>query len=296
MNRVLSASILLTLAGLAAPSSAQLDQDLENQAAEAMRAKPLTGEEFDLVLEPELEVKVDGLIASLGSPDYVEREEAARELVEIGAATFSKLRAAYRDADDLETRLRIEEVVRSGYLNYHVLAKAGFLGISMGAYDPVVAEQTRQRITQQQVQQGRPPQKQPALPQLPPGRVGVFVSQVIPDTGAARAGIEREDVIIGIDGQPITGTGIEIRNSFSGIIRDLRPGARVELEVVRGSEVMTIPAILGRPPEDVAKASNIIVVSSLYRVAEERFQTWWKDYFARPADGATEQAAAPSAP
>jgi hypothetical protein len=286
---------LLLLVGVASSAGAQvqMDQAAETAAADAMRAKPLTDDEFRLHLEPEFAPKVDGFIGELASPDYTSREAAAKGLLEIGAPVFGKLRDAYHHTDDLETRLRIEEIARSAYLNYHVLDNHGFLGISMGAFDPAIAEENRRRIAQQQAQQGRPlQQQQPDVPTLPPGRVGVLVTQIIPDTGAARAGLERNDVLIGINGQPITGSGIEIRNNFSSIIRELRPGATVMLEVVRSAEVLNIQAVLGRPPEDVARASNIIVVSALYDVAQERFQKWWDQFFMqRP-----ESAAAPTQP
>ena len=282
MNRLCWSFSSVLLAGLCGPAiaQAQMDQEAETAAAEAMRAKPITGEEFRLQLEPEFEAKVDGFIAQLGSADFVSRQQAAKGLLEIGAPTFAKLRAAYHQADDLETRLRIEEIARSAYLNYHVLDNHGFLGISMGAYDPSAIDVTR--LT---------PEQRAQNPRLPPGRVGVFVSQVIPDTGAARAGIQRSDVLIGLNGKPITGNGLEIRNNFSSIIRDLRPGATVELEVVRGAEVLKVEAVLGRPPEDVARASNIIVVSALYKVGEQRFQKWWDQYFMQ-----VPEPAAPSTP
>ena len=121
------------------------------------------------------------------------------------------------------------------------------------------------------------------MPVLPEGRVGVYVSQVISDTGAARAGIQQQDVIIGINGQQIVGNGNAISNSFSAMIRELRPGATVELEIVRGQEVMMISATLARPPQEVARNSRIIVVTSLFKVAEERFQQWWVRYFNQDA-------------
>jgi hypothetical protein len=269
--RILPATLVLVLAICAARSFAQtIDQAAESAAAEAMQAKPLTDEEFHLVLEKEFEARVDELIARLASPDFVSRQQAAKELLSIGAPTFAKLRVAYHQTDELETQLRIEEIARSAYLNYHVLDNHGFLGISMGAYDPAAVDPTRQT-----------PEQRAQNPVLPPGRVGVFVTQVIADTGAARAGLQRNDVLIGINGQAIAGAGIEIRNNFSTIIRELRPGATVDLEVVRGADVMQVQAVLGRPPEDVARASNIIIVSSLYRIAEERFRKWWAEFFLR---------------
>jgi hypothetical protein len=281
--------LLVVVAVLCGPSIArsQTDPVAESAATEAMRAKPITDEEFQLQLEPELEAKVDGCIAQLSSPNYLVREDAAKGLLDIGAPVMSKLREAYNRNDDLETRLRVEDIARSAYLNYHVLDNHGFLGISMRAYDPAVFEQMQQRLQQQLPPQQQQPQQVKRVT-LPPGRVGLSVEQVIPNTGAARAGLQRHDILIGLNGSPLAGSGQEISNNFSSIIRGLRPGATVDLEVVRGSDVLNIQAVLARPPEDVARDSRIIVVSSLYQVAEERFQKWWEQYFVqRPQDERT---------
>jgi C-terminal processing protease CtpA/Prc len=272
---------MIAALSLASAAQSQTDPVAESAATEAMRAKPITDEEFRLQLEPELEAKVDACIAQLSSPSYKVREDAAKGLLDVGAPVMSKLREAYRSTDDLETRLRVEEIARSAYLNYHVLDNHGFLGISMRAYDPAAFAQMQARL-QQQIPQQQRPQQAPRIT-LPPGRVGLSVEQVIPNTGAARAGLERHDIVIGLNGNPLTGSGQEISNNFSSIIRGLRPGATVDLELVRGSDVLNIQAVLARPPEDVARDSRIIVVSSLYQVAEERFEQWWAQYFVQPS-------------
>jgi hypothetical protein len=268
---------------LAATVFAQTQELEDDPDLEALRAQPISGDEFNLTLDPENQARVDALITRLSGPDFAEREKAASDLIEMGADAFSTLRQAYRQADDLESRLRIEEVVRTAYLNHHVLNRHGFLGISMG-------HMTQSQLDQ--VEKMQPAQfNQMGSPRLPEGRVGVFVSQVIADTGAARAGVLKNDILIGINGQPITGTGNDIRDSFSAIIRTQAPGARVQLELVRGQEVLTLEAILGRPPEDVAKNSNIIKVTPMYHVVSERFATWWQTYFEQDATAAAKPAA-----
>ena len=259
--------------GLAAAQA--LDNDPE---IIALRERPITGEEFDLVLEEPDAVKVDELVARLSGPEWAARERAAAELIEIGAPAFTKLREAYLRAEDLESRLRIEEVVRSAYLNHHVLSRHGFLGISMQPFDPALV-QTRNQ-----------PGNALGNIKLPPGRVGVLVRQVISDTGAAKADVRVNDILIGLNGTPVSGEGRDIQESFSAIIREHPPGSKIQVEIVRGEEVITIEAVLGRPPENVARNSNIIKVTPLYHAVAGRFGRWWEKFFLAP----NREVAAPS--
>lgn len=274
---------LAIASGMPAQGQLQIQETQDDPDIEALKAQPITGDEFNLELDADAAVRVDGLIARLSGPDFAEREKAASDLIEFGADAFSKLREAYRLADDLESRLRIEEVVRTAYLNHHVLNRHGFLGISMAHITTAQIQQFEKTQPKQLEQMGNP--------QLPEGRVGVFVSQVIADTGAAKAGVQKNDILIGIDDVPITGTGVDIRDNFSSIIRTKAPGARVKLEVVRGGEVLNLEAVLGRPPEQVAKNSNIIKVTPMYHVVAERFGQWWQTYFERDATAAAKPVA-----
>jgi len=72
---------------------------------------------------------------------------------------------------------------------------------------------------------------------------GVGVAQVIPDTGAARAGLRRGDRILTIDGQPVNDMF-----DLAGIIASARPGQTVRLEVLRDGKELTIEATLGAHP------------------------------------------------
>lgn len=222
------------------------------------------GEEFKLSLDEPTAVKVDGWIVRLGSASYEARQGATQGLIQVGAPAMNRLRTAYHRSDDLETRLRIEQIVRTAYMNHHVLDKHGFLGISMRPYEP-----------------GRPNARLPKGfdTKLPEGRVGVLVAGVIDDTGAFHAGVAKDDVIIALNGKPVEGSGRGISNSFSSIIRDLRPGAVVDLTIIRGATELSISATLHRPPENVARANNIIVVSQEYNKFTARFHPWWELHF-----------------
>ncbi|MEX2511746.1 MAG: trypsin-like peptidase domain-containing protein [Cyclobacteriaceae bacterium] len=57
---------------------------------------------------------------------------------------------------------------------------------------------------------------------------GVIVSHVIRDGAAARAGLKRNDVVVGIDGNPVTGKG-----SFEEILSYYYPGDEITMEYIR---------------------------------------------------------------
>ncbi len=267
---------ILVAAVFVSPMWAQVIGDENDPEVLELRNRPITDDEFRLVPDEGDEAKIDSLVARLSGPDYAARQSATTELVEIGGQAFSRLRDVYHRTDDLETRLRIESVVRSAYLNHHVLDRHGFLGISMNWLDDARLAQLQDR---------RPGLRNVRLE----GRVGVWLSAAIPGTGAAKAGLKEDDVLIGLNGTPIEGSGEVITQNFSAIIRQHPPGSRIELEVMRGAERFTVEAVLGRPPEDVARNSRIIKVTALFHVVSERFHIWWERYFLNPeqseADG-----------
>ncbi len=69
---------------------------------------------------------------------------------------------------------------------------------------------------------------------------GVRVQQVMPESGAEKAGIVAGDVIIALDGEAVA----DLR-SFSNLLKTHSPGDSVEVEVLRDGEVITVSAMLG---------------------------------------------------
>jgi len=69
---------------------------------------------------------------------------------------------------------------------------------------------------------------------------GVRVQQVMPESGAEKAGILAGDVIIALDGEAVA----DLR-SFSNLLKTHAPGDSVEVKVVRDGEVKTVSAMLG---------------------------------------------------
>jgi serine protease Do len=80
------------------------------------------------------------------------------------------------------------------------------------------------------------------------GVQGVLVSDVAPDSPAARAGLERGDVILRFDGEPVDRTG-QLRNRVAAA----GEGAEVKLHVLRDDDELSIAASLGELPTEVVE-------------------------------------------
>jgi len=83
-------------------------------------------------------------------------------------------------------------------------------------------------------------------------RDGALVSAVDPDSAAAAAGLREGDVILRLDGRPVT-NGADVRNRF-GL---LRVGARVELGILRDGRAMTLKGEIADPYRDFVRADKL---------------------------------------
>ncbi len=70
---------------------------------------------------------------------------------------------------------------------------------------------------------------------------GAFVVEVVPDSGAAAAGIEQGDVIVAVDGEEITSN-----EQLGEVVRDHEAGDSIEITFERGGEEQTVTAEIGR--------------------------------------------------
>jgi putative serine protease PepD len=70
---------------------------------------------------------------------------------------------------------------------------------------------------------------------------GAFVVEVVPDSGAAEAGIEQGDVIVAVDGEEITSN-----EQLGDVVRDHEAGDSIEITFERGGEEQTVTAEIGR--------------------------------------------------
>lgn len=85
-----------------------------------------------------------------------------------------------------------------------------------------------------------------------PAGVGARIADVSRDSGAERAGLMSEDIIIGIGDDPATGVDDVIAR-----LRDHEPGDVVKLKVRRGDQELDFQATLGERPSEVSRRSLI---------------------------------------
>ncbi|MFK0732728.1 MAG: HhoA/HhoB/HtrA family serine endopeptidase [Gloeotrichia echinulata GP01] len=95
-----------------------------------------------------------------------------------------------------------------------------YLGVQMVTLTPQLAKQNN-----------KDPNSTIEIPELN----GVLVMRVIPNSPAARAGIRRGDVIVQIDGQPIT-TAEQLQN----VVEESRLGQVLQLKVQRGNQTQQL--------------------------------------------------------
>jgi S1-C subfamily serine protease len=72
---------------------------------------------------------------------------------------------------------------------------------------------------------------------------GAYVQEVTAGTPAAKAGIEAGDVVVAVDGKPVTSAA-----SLGGVIRQHEPGDKVEIELDRDGDSVTVHAELAESP------------------------------------------------
>jgi hypothetical protein len=210
---------------------------------------------------PEHAAEVDSLITRLDSPRYKEREEATRRLTDLGPTALPGLRDAHGKIENLEARLRIESIVRSIYMDYHVYGRQGFLGVSLQPF-------------------GLDPQRRA---RVPPNTTGIELREIIKDTAAQRAGLQKYDVIVAVDGEFLEAAGLASVEAFSTAIRSRLPGTPMTLTVLREGQSLDIKVTMGRCPPQVVRNGNVPPIQSAVRQAEEQFPVWWATQFSRRA-------------
>jgi len=71
------------------------------------------------------------------------------------------------------------------------------------------------------------------------GGQGAIITSVQPDSPASLAGIQEDDIVLSVDGEPIDGQA-----GLVASIRDAAPGQTVEIEILRGVKRLTVKATL----------------------------------------------------
>jgi serine protease Do len=105
---------------------------------------------------------------------------------------------------------------------------------------------------------------------------GVLISEVHPDSSAAKAGLERGDVVVELDGKAMISAS-RLRNALAA----KQPGAKVTLKILRDGKRKTVVATLGARPADVAATAEVgesagpiggIVVANLSKAARSKYK------------------------
>ncbi len=225
----------------------------------------ISDEEFKVPISNELAGEVDELIAQLGSPKYGVREAATTRLAEIGLPAFARLREAYRATDELEPRLRIERIVQDAYLTHYVYSRNAFLGIQHQLASVVHSED----------------------PRIPEGHFGIKVVEVLPNTAAEEAGVEKNDVIIALDGEPLSAKTGQATAEFGESIRLRGPGTAVALTILRGPDELEIATVLRPRPKEYYAVPGANVTQML-GITKQQFEVWWDAHFRASAPAESE--------
>jgi hypothetical protein len=198
------------------------------------------------------------LVEKLGSWEIGERDSAQKRLIELGPGAFRALARVYRDRDDFEVRLRIEELVRQQYLWHSLLKRKGFLGIGY-AHVPD-----------------------------PKGTGGwiLDVTIVQPNSAAAKAGLLVHDLIVGVDDKPLKeDLGAD---AFRKYIVQKGADGKVKLEVLRGGQTLSFDVTLQARPLDQYFDRNNPGDPRNAELTEElnnhlqMFAAWWSRHFSLP--------------
>lgn len=107
-----------------------------------------------------------------------------------------------------------DQLISDGVVNH------AFLGVSGGNVDPATAAQYDLGTT-----------------------TGALIQQVEPGTPAAAAGLEQGDIVVAVDGEPVSGFG-----EFAGRIGQRTPGDTVELDIIRQGDTLTVTVTLADQP------------------------------------------------
>ncbi len=92
-----------------------------------------------------------------------------------------------------------------------------------------------------------------------PQESGVIVSRVMADSPAQKAGLQVGDVILAVNGQPLTAPRDEASEQLRNMIRSLSPGERVHLKVFRQGKLLSLTGLLTPAPKSLGLADRFQV-------------------------------------
>lgn len=84
-----------------------------------------------------------------------------------------------------------------------------------------------------------------------PGEGGAKVSQVLPGTGAEKAGLKVDDIVVALAGE-----AVQDLDNVLGILQKHKPGDTIEMKVKRGDKELELKATLGKRPAGRSDVQN----------------------------------------
>jgi C-terminal processing protease CtpA/Prc len=176
---------------------------------------------------------IRAVIGKLGADKFAEREAAQQQLLKLADTAHTNVLAAcvslYRQAQDPEVKTRLREIMETVVDKYLFRAPRGYLGVRLNR----VNVRGGQLVVQGMI--------------VPPG--GVWISQVTADSPGAKAGLQPNDFIIGVDEKKWEGN-VE---KFIAAVQSKRPGEHLKLTVIRDNATNTADAVLGELPSELAE-------------------------------------------
>jgi C-terminal processing protease CtpA/Prc len=166
-----------------------------------------------------------GPFANLKSEDFKTREAAQEDLLkwarERREQAMDEFFLQSRRADDPEVRERCLAVLRELVIEDYLKEGEGYIGIRM-----------RDEFAN--------------VPDDPRARGVIRVIEVVPDSAAEEAGLELNDLIVSLDGkvwhqEPASA-------AFGDLVRKMKPGHKVKLDVLRDGKIINVEVKLGRRP------------------------------------------------
>lgn len=198
-----------------------------------------------------------GPLAALRSDEFRTREDAQAELLAWARlrpeAAMDALFRMSRAADDPEVRERCLSVLRELVNDEYLKEGEGYIGVRMQDETALVPGEAKPRSV-------------------------IRVMQVVPDSAAHRAGVLLNDQVIGLDDKVWHEEAASL--SFSNSIRQLKPGTRITLRILRNGEVMDLAVVLGRRPllaDNPFLDERRVDLEAAERAAKEAYFRRWLD-------------------
>ena len=130
-------------------------------------------------------------------------------------------------------------------------------------------------------------------PPIPVSTRAVRITRVVEGTAADRGGIEVGDVVVAMEGKPLTlerlggvdrtprSVGLVV-DGFSRRIAAHRPGDRLTITLYRGRTRRDVEVRLGRWSRELRGQGTVVAINEALVVARDRFHGWWSRHFHTP--------------